>query len=748
MKVLLPTMRDPGQIGGTSTHLDMLSAGLVELGHEPYVLYFGEQVPEPLRRFGVVYAAGALNRVRRGWGMVYSAMVRGRLVAGFADRELRRHDWQVVNAQEVYSVPALRAAADRAGVPLVLTLHGYPLYESVSEGYTNRSRLGRRYLMRSEIRALRLADAIVTVDGRLYRHVLRLVPERADVTYSLMNFIDTSAFSPSVEGREELRRKWDIPEDKTVLFCPRRLVKKNGVIYPSLALAEMKPAEREQYLLLHAGDGGERGAIEQIVREQGLEAQVRLLGGLGRAEIEELYRLCDIVLVPSVHSEKVEEATSLSALEAMASGRPLIAGAVGGLAEMVSHGVNGLLVPDANAAALAQAIERLAADANLRERLATNARDYVVANHSHLKAASDYVDVYSRARQSLSQSLEWDGDEEPGTPETTQEVGGAAEPGGRTGQSDPATGQTGRPGLGSLHRLRAETSDELLAASRENAAREGEEEPVWPSVSILGFAAHRVTLEEAAEWVLECADEGQWERTRLAVSLNPELLVRAQEDERIASALAEADLRFPDGVGAVWAARMQGVEGVERVPGIELAERILEGAAEDGLSVFFLGAAPGVAADAASRMRQRYPGLDVAGARHGYFGEEEQDSVVEEVRRSGADILLVALGAPRQELFLHRHRGELGVPVALGVGGSFDVWAGRVRRAPEAFRRLSLEWAYRLVTQPARLRRQLALPRFAYRVLMAADDYGPGRGVRPAPAHDRRPPGGRPEARG
>ncbi|HZJ02642.1 MAG TPA: glycosyltransferase family 4 protein, partial [Thermoleophilia bacterium] len=345
MKVLLPTMRDPGQIGGTSTHLDMLSAGLAELGHEPYVLYFGDQVPEPLRRFGVVYAAGTLNRVRRGWGMIYSAMVRGKLVARFADRELRRHDWQVVNAQEVYSVPGLRAAADRAGVPLVLTLHGYPLYESVSEGYTNRSRLGRRYLMRSEIRALRLADAIVTVDGRLYRHVLRLVPERADVTYSLMNFIDTSAFSPTVEGRQELRRKWDIAEDKIVLFCPRRLVKKNGVIYPSLALAEMKPAERDKYLLLHAGEGGERGAIEQIVRAQGLEGQVRMLGGRGRQEIEELYRLCDIVLVPSVHSEKVEEATSLSALEAMASGRPLIAGAVGGLAEMVSDGVNGLLVP-------------------------------------------------------------------------------------------------------------------------------------------------------------------------------------------------------------------------------------------------------------------------------------------------------------------------------------------------------------------------------------------------------------------
>ena len=171
----------------------------------------------------------------------------------------------------------------------------------------------------------------------------------------------------------------------------------------------MTPEERGRFLLLHAGDGGEREAIEAIVREQGLEDQVRLLGGQGRDAVLELYRVCDIVLVPSVHSENVEEATSLAALEAMASGRPLIAGAVGGLAEMVDDGVTGLLVPGGDTAALAAAILRLAAAPDLGERLAEHARRYVVANHSHLQAAASYVQVYEQAfARARARSVDFD----------------------------------------------------------------------------------------------------------------------------------------------------------------------------------------------------------------------------------------------------------------------------------------------------------------------------------------------------
>ena len=733
----MPTIRDPDQIGGGGTHLTMLIDGLRELGHEAEALYLTATMPGLAGRASLVWPAGALNRVRTGWGMVYSADMRGRMLARATARELKRAarsatdtgsatdagsatdkglgPWEVLNAQEVYSVPYLRSVADTLGLPLVLTLHGYPLYESVSEGYSTSSRMGLHYLMRAEMRALRLADAIVTVDTRLYRHVLGLVPERADTVFTLMNFIDTSVFAPSDDPaeetllRKELRAAWGVPDDKIVLLCPRRLVKKNGVIYPSLALAEMDESDRDRFLLLHAGEGGEREEIERIVAKSRLEHNVRLLGGQGAEAIRELYRLADIVLVPSVHSENVEEATSLSALEAMASGRPLIAGNVGGLAEMVENGETGLLVA-ADAGAVAAAILRLAAAPELAARMAVAAREYVVAQHSHLRAAAAYAEIYGMV---LS----------------------------RKGAGDAAAERTvAPPGVAGA----------LLADAQPAEA----DKPPWPSLSVLGFTLDAVSVEQAAQSVVAWAEgPARATRTRIAVSFNPELVVRAHRDPVAAEALLRADLCYPDGVGAVWAAGRQGGRRwlgneaddgrsaaatavpapPERVPGIDLAERVLELAAERGLSVFFLGAAEGVAAEAARRQVERLPGLRVAGIHHGYFDSAQEDQVVRMVSESGAQILLVAMGAPRQEVLLYRHRDRLGAGAALGVGGSFDVWAGTVKRAPTWTRTAKVEWLYRLVTDPRRVGRQVALPRFAAQVMRwSPDDYGPPRRGRAA----------------
>ncbi len=271
----------------------------------------------------------------------------------------------------------------------------------------------------------------------------------------------------------------------------------------------------------------------------------------------------------------------------------------------------------------------------------------------------------------------------------------------------------------------------------------------WPSTQVLGFRLDLAGLEEAAQWVVDVAAAKEAggavpARTALAVSFNPELVMRAQEDPAAAEVLRAADLSYADGVGAVWAARRAvtgagavagGVAGsgtsadagapIQRVPGIDLAQRVLELAAEAGLSVYLLGARPGVADEAARQQQARITGLRVAGCRDGYFGEADETAVAAAVRASGADILLVAMGAPKQEILLHGHRGEWGARVALGVGGSFDVWAGNVTRAPEWAQRAGVEWLYRLVREPKRLRRQMVLPRFALRVVRAPGGAGP-----------------------
>jgi N-acetylglucosaminyldiphosphoundecaprenol N-acetyl-beta-D-mannosaminyltransferase len=188
--------------------------------------------------------------------------------------------------------------------------------------------------------------------------------------------------------------------------------------------------------------------------------------------------------------------------------------------------------------------------------------------------------------------------------------------------------------------------------------------------------------------------------------MNAAVLVTMARDADLARACRAADLVVPDGVPVVWAARLAGTPLPGRVAGVDLMERLLEAAAARGLPAYFLGARPEVVRALVERCRRRFPGLPIAGWRDGYFAPGEEADVVNEVRRSGAAMLFVGMPTPFKEVWCERHRDALGVPVILGVGGSFDVLAGFIRRAPRAMQVLGLEWLWRLAMEPRRLWRR------------------------------------------
>ncbi|MDW8028939.1 MAG: WecB/TagA/CpsF family glycosyltransferase [Armatimonadota bacterium] len=236
-------------------------------------------------------------------------------------------------------------------------------------------------------------------------------------------------------------------------------------------------------------------------------------------------------------------------------------------------------------------------------------------------------------------------------------------------------------------------------------------------VNLLGVPVAALTMDEALDILEQFVSE---RRTHLVVTSDASSIVRAQEDEEFRKIVQNADLVTPDGIGVVWGARLLGLPIYQRVPGVELMAKLCERAAQKGWKVFMLGAKPGVAEQAAKNLQARYPSLQIVGTHHGYFTPEEEPQVIAKIKAAQPDILFVAFGIPKQEKWIARHADELQVPICIGVGGSFDVYAGVVKRAPEWVQRLYLEWLYRTVKDPKRLPRLKAIPKLLWFVFKEA----------------------------
>lgn len=234
-------------------------------------------------------------------------------------------------------------------------------------------------------------------------------------------------------------------------------------------------------------------------------------------------------------------------------------------------------------------------------------------------------------------------------------------------------------------------------------------------VNILGVNVDKSTDREACEKIYAMLDE---ERQHWIFTPNSEIIMMAYKDEEFRGILNKADLLTADGIGVVYASRILKNPIPERAAGYDIACMMIEKIAKSGHRLFLFGGREGVAETAKKNLEEQYPFIQIVGTRNGYFKPEEESGIVEEINAANPDIIFVCLGAPAQEKWIARNSDKLNVKVLMGVGGSLDVIAGTAERAPDAWCNRGLEWLYRLIKQPSRFWRMLALPKFGLTVMV------------------------------
>ena len=238
-------------------------------------------------------------------------------------------------------------------------------------------------------------------------------------------------------------------------------------------------------------------------------------------------------------------------------------------------------------------------------------------------------------------------------------------------------------------------------------------------LNILGVGVDTLNMSQATDFLMNAMET---DGLTSVYTPNSEIILHAYKNPDYAEVLNRAGLVTPDGIGVVYASKILKRPLPQRVSGFDLANELLKKAAPLGKTLYLFGGKPGIAEKASEKIKELYPGINIVGISDGYFDEEKEAKIIADINEKHPDILFVCLGFPKQERWIDAH-SDLNAKVAMGIGGSLDVFAGEVKRAPEFFQKFGLEWFYRLIKQPSRFIRMLALPKFGFTVLLHGKKY-------------------------
>lgn len=388
MRILFISALKITDVCGVISHIKTLGKGMQELGHEVDYLTLSS-IPKPLRKIVLSAPSFLIRKISPNMSQVwYYTLIKLVFAFIFFIKHLRKR-YDMVIAQDYVVCNSIQYIKKIFKIPILYTVHSY-VSDALIGLNIRKGSFAERFFVSMDKKSYEIADKIITVDSRLKSHIIDTYNTAQDKIEVKVNFVDINEFKPR-DRKTEFREMFGIPKKKFVILCPRRLAEKNGVIYAASAVKFLRNLMAKDFIIVFVGSNGlETEKIKKIVKANQTENHILMLPVIPYSEMRYLYNAADLVIIPSIHLGDLEEATSISALEAMASGVPVIASNIGGLKEIIEDRTTGFLVEEKKPEELAEKIVQ--ASSLDTKQITENARNFVVKNCSHIKRAQEYLD--------------------------------------------------------------------------------------------------------------------------------------------------------------------------------------------------------------------------------------------------------------------------------------------------------------------------------------------------------------------